>query len=67
MNTTELAQLTADLLTQYYDNNIEPFFNHCHEDVLWLGPAKGQMIRGKRILWKHLIKKITHYLLKYTI
>ena len=52
MNTNELAQLTANLLTQYYDNNIEPFFNHCHEDVLWLGPAKGQMIRGKKNLVK---------------
>lgn len=47
MNSQELSDLTASLLLQYYDNKIDPFLNHCHEDILWIGPAEGQMIRTK--------------------
>lgn len=50
MNIQELSDLTANLLLQYYDNNITPFLEHCHEDVLWIGPAEGQMIRTKKTL-----------------
>ena len=50
MNHHKLSDLTASLLLQYYDNNISPFLEHCHEDVLWIGPAEGQMIRTKKVL-----------------
>ena len=46
----DIADLTAKLLVEYYDNNIEPFLNTCHEDVLWIGPAQGQTIRGQKAL-----------------
>lgn len=50
MTTSDLAQLTADLIIEYYNNNIQPFLDHCHDDVLWLGPAMGQLIRTKKAL-----------------
>ncbi len=52
MNTKDITQLTAYLLTQYYKNDTKPFLDNCHEDVLWLGPAKNQIIRGKENLIK---------------
>lgn len=50
MTILELAELTADLLLRYYDNDIQPFLDHCHEDVLWIGPAQGQMVQSKEAL-----------------
>lgn len=43
----EIGQYTARILVRYYDNDIEPFLNSCHKNVLWLGPAEGQMIRTR--------------------
>lgn len=50
MNIKEVADRTAEILNRYYNNEIEPFLDACHEDVLWLGPAAKQMIRGKKKL-----------------
>ena len=50
MNVSEITQLTVDILTSYYNNDLQPFFDHCHPDILWLGPAKGQIIRTKSAL-----------------
>ena len=50
MTTTELAELSASLLTRYYENDVQPFFDYCHDDVLWLGPAHNQMLRTKKVL-----------------
>lgn len=50
MTISELAELTANLLLRYYDNDIQPFLDHCHEDVLWIGPAQGQMVQSKEAL-----------------
>lgn len=50
MTVDEITALSSDILTQYYENNTQPFFDHCHPDVLWLGPAEKQMIRSKKAL-----------------
>ena len=50
MTINDITELTVSLLTRYYDNDIQPFLDHCHDDILWLGPAKEQMIRTKRAL-----------------
>ena len=39
MNIQKIGDRTAELLNLYYNNEIEPFLNSCHEDVLWIGPA----------------------------
>ena len=50
MTVNEITDLTASLLIRYYDNDTQPFLDHCHEDILWLGPAKKQVIRTKSAL-----------------
>ena len=50
MTVNEITDLTVSLLTRYYDNDIQPFLDHCHEDILWLGPAMKQVIRTKSAL-----------------
>ena len=44
MDIKDVADRTAEILNLYYNNEIEPFLNSCHEDVLWLGPAEKQVI-----------------------
>ena len=39
MTTQALLRLSADIITRYYNNEIEPFLAACHPDVLWIGPA----------------------------
>lgn len=50
MDRQETAQWAADLLIRYYDNDIQPFLDACHEDVLWIGPAEKQVIRTRKAL-----------------
>ena len=50
MTVNEITNLTADLLIRYYENDIQPFLDYCHKDILWLGPAKKQVIRTKAAL-----------------
>lgn len=50
MSISDLTQLSIDILSQYYENNLEPFFSYCHEDILWVGPANNQIIRSKKKL-----------------
>lgn len=38
------------IITEYYENTLEPFFDAVADDVLWIGPAEGQLIQGKDIL-----------------
>ena len=50
MNIQKVANRTAEILNLYYNNEIEPFLNSCHDDVLWIGPAEKQVIRGRKNL-----------------
>ena len=50
MTTQALLQLSADIITRYYNNEIEPFLTACHPDVLWIGPANTQIIRTRETL-----------------
>ena len=50
MNVKKIADRTVEILQLYYNNDIEPFLSACHEDVMWIGPADKQMIRGRKNL-----------------
>ena len=50
MNVKKIADRTAEILQLYYNNDIEPFLSACHEDVMWIGPADKQVIRGRKNL-----------------
>jgi hypothetical protein len=47
MNQQEIADLSADIIMRYYDNDVTPFLSSMDEDALWYGPAEGQFIRGR--------------------
>ena len=50
MKTDELLYRSIYIITQYYKNDLEPFFDSISDDVVWLGPAERQMIHGKQEL-----------------
>ncbi len=45
MRYANISELSAKILLSYYDNDIEPFLDACHPDVLWVGPGESQIIR----------------------
>ncbi len=50
MKKDDIIKLSIYIITEYYKNNLVPFFEHISEDVLWIGPARGQQIHGKKNL-----------------
>lgn len=54
-----LETRSADILTKYYNNEIDSFLNACHEDILWIGPAEKHVIRTRKALVDAFRKKNT--------
>lgn len=50
MNSKELLATSAEILIQYYQNNIEPFLNTLHPNALWIGPLEGQILRSREAI-----------------
>lgn len=50
MTSNDLIYKSIHIITEYYNNNLQPFFDNLSEDVLWLGPADGQEIRGRETI-----------------
>ncbi len=47
MNQDDIAELSADLIMRYYENEPMPFLQYMDENALWYGPAEGQFIKGR--------------------
>lgn len=47
MKTDELIYRSIYIITEYYKNNLEPYFESLSEDILWIGPSQRQQIRGR--------------------
>ena len=47
MTSKDLIYQSIHIITEYYNNNLQPFFDNISEDVLWIGPADNQEIRGR--------------------
>lgn len=47
MNNTSLEDLSIRIITEYYRNNIEPALHYIDENIIWVGPRLGQLIRGR--------------------
>lgn len=47
MTSTDLIYKSIQVITEYYKNNLQPFFDNLSSDVLWIGPAERQEIRGR--------------------
>ena len=50
MKIQEMVDLTNDIVQKYYKNDLQPFFDHVDERVLWYGPAKGQFLSGRQAI-----------------
>ena len=66
MNISDLVNRSADIINQYYQNNITPFLDAFHEDALWIGPAEKQILRTQKAIQeafhreKHELKFVLH-------
>ncbi len=50
MKTDDLIRRSIFIITEYYKNNLEPFFESISDDILWLGPAERQQMQGRENL-----------------
>lgn len=50
MHSEDIAKLSARVLLAYYNNDIEPFLDACHPNVLWIGPGEGQIIQTQETI-----------------
>ena len=50
MNQQQIADLSAELIMKYYDNDYMPFLDHMDDNALWYGPADGQFIHGRETM-----------------
>lgn len=61
MNINKLTKKSIQIITEYYNNNLSPYFQSIDEDIIWIGPAKGQFLRGKQAII-HAWEKENHTL-----
>ncbi len=50
VNQQEIADLSAELIIKYYDNDYMPFLNAMDDEALWYGPAEGQFLKGRETM-----------------
>ena len=50
MNQHAIAELTAELILRYYENDPWPFLERFDDESLWYGPAEGQYIKGRKAM-----------------
>lgn len=50
MNVQKLLTTSAEILIQYYQNNITPFLDALHPNALWIGPLEGQVLRSRETI-----------------
>ena len=65
MKTDDIIEKSIFLIMEYYKNNLRPLFENLGEDVLWIGPAERQQIRGRDNLVKAFSAEKHH--LKFTM
>ena len=47
MNINTISKLTYYIVSEYYKNNLEPFFEYLDDNILWFGPAEKQILKSK--------------------
>lgn len=50
MNISAQIQQSVHIITEYYENRLQPFFDAIDDDLLWIGPAERQWMQGKKRL-----------------
>ena len=56
-----LKDLSYRIITEYYNNNLELFWEYLDDDIIWYGPAEGQKITTKKTM-KDIWRKEKHNL-----
>ena len=39
MSNLSLIERSSEILTKYYENDIQPFLDAMHPEILWIGPG----------------------------
>ena len=47
MNISAQIRQSVHIITEYYENHLQPFFDAADDDLLWIGPAENQWMQGK--------------------
>lgn len=47
MNISNITDISIHIITEYYKNNLAPFFESIDQDILWIGPAERQWLQGR--------------------
>ncbi len=50
MNQQVIADMSAELIIKYYQNDYLPFLEAMDDEALWYGPAEGQFLRGREAM-----------------
>lgn len=50
MKISEIQKLSYYIASEYYRNNLEPYFEYIDEDILWIGPAEKHLLRSKKAI-----------------
>ena len=50
MNQQAIADLSAELIIRYCENDYMPFLNAMDDEALWYGPAEGQFLKGRETM-----------------
>lgn len=53
----EVLKLSYHIVSEYYRNNPEPFFEYIDENILWIGPAEKQLLRSRNAILKAWAKE----------
>lgn len=61
----EIMELSYNIVSEYYNNDLELFFEFIDEDILWFGPANKQILRTKKALVEAWSKETSD--LKFTM
>ena len=61
MNRERICKLSLELLLRYFDNDSAPLLEYLDDDVLYIGPAEEQYLRGKDAIISLLTAKDTSF------
>ena len=63
MNISAQIRQSVHIITEYYENHLQPFFDAADDDLLWIGPAENQWMQGKSTILAAFAQEYgTHHL-----
>ncbi len=50
MKADDLIYRSIYIITEYYKNNLKPYFESISDDILWIGPSQRQQLKGREAI-----------------